>query len=105
MFINIDAIIIVEIPEERIEANTSREDEAMFRPLIVRRNKRIRRKKTPINPHSSAKTEKMKSDALSGRNPRWLWGPFKNPIPNIPPPPIAIFDWVILYPEPNGSND
>ncbi len=46
----------------------------------------------PKNPHSSHKTEKIKSVLLSGKNLSLFCVPFKNPLPNKPPDPIAIID-------------
>ena len=57
------------------------------------------------NPSSSPITEKIKSVDFGYKNPNWVWFPFKYPIPNNLPDPIAIFDCVKLYPAPLGSAD
>ena len=49
----------------------------------------------PINPNSSAKTAKIKSVPLSGRNSSCDCVPFKKPFPNKPPEPTAILDCII----------
>ena len=51
--------------------------------------------KNPINPSSSANTEKMKSVDCSGTKSSWDWDPLAIPFPVNPPDPIAIFDWII----------
>ena len=48
--------------------------------------------KTPRNPSSSAKTEKIKSVDCSGTKSSCDWEPFVRPLPVKPPEPIAIFD-------------
>ena len=45
----------------------------------------------------------MKSVRLSGRNSSWLCVPSPSPLPNSPPEPIAIFDWMMFQPSPSGS--
>ena len=44
----------------------------------------------PARPHSSHKTEKIKSVLLSGKNNNLFCVPFKNPLPKKPPEPIEI---------------
>ena len=60
-------------------------------------------KKEPKNPNCSAKTVKIKSVCFSGKNSKLLWVPCLKPYPKKPPDPIAILDWIIWYPDPNGS--
>ena len=49
-------------------------------------------KNEPINPHSSPIVQKIKSVLCSGTKLNFVCVPFKNPLPNKPPEPIAIFD-------------
>ena len=44
----------------------------------------------PISPNSSAITEKIKSEWLSGIKSSWLCVPDKYPFPVSPPDPIAV---------------
>ncbi len=46
-------------------------------------------------PHSSTKVVKMKSVCFSGRKFSDDCVPFRKPLPNMPPEPMAIFDWVM----------
>ncbi len=46
-------------------------------------------------PNSSPMTAKMKSVWRSGRNSSCAWLPCIQPLPNTPPEPIAIFDWMM----------
>ena len=46
-------------------------------------------------PHSSTKVVKMKSVCFSGRKFSDDWVPFRKPLPNVPPEPMAILDWVM----------
>ena len=57
-----------------------------------------------MNPISSPITAKIKSVVLGYKKPNCVWFPFNSPIPVSPPAPIASFDWIILYPEPLGSD-
>ena len=59
--------------------------------------------KLPKNPHSSPIVQKIKSVLCSGTKSKRVCVPFTNPFPNKPPEPIAIFDWIKLYPAPWGS--
>ncbi len=59
---------------------------------------------TPIQPHSSLSTEKMKSVVCSGRKSRCAWLPCPQPLPLKPPEPIAILDWMMFQPVPSGSD-
>src|SRR5260370_25647770 len=46
---------------------------------------------TPTEPHSSPRTEKMKSVCRAGRYSRLTCVPCRNPLPVMPPDPLAIF--------------
>jgi len=46
----------------------------------------------PTNPHSSPTVQKMKSVLCSGTKLNLVYVPFKKPLPQNPPEPIAIFD-------------
>jgi len=48
---------------------------------------------TPMNPCSSASTEKMKSLWATGRKPCWPWVPFMKPLPQSPPEPTVMRAW------------
>ena len=48
-----------------------------------------------MRPNSSPMTAKMKSVERSGRNSSCAWLPFIQPLPNSPPEPIAICDWMM----------
>jgi len=39
---------------------------------------------------------KMKSVCFSGRKLRWPCVPCRKPLPQMPPEPSAIFDWMML---------
>ena len=57
----------------------------------------------PTSPSSSAITEKIKSEWLSGIKSNWLCVPDRYPFPVNPPDPMAVWDWLIFQPVPNGS--
>ena len=57
----------------------------------------------PVKPNCSEKIAKTKSVSFSGKKSKLLCDPPKKPFPRIPPDPIAILDWIIWYPFPNGS--
>ena len=57
----------------------------------------------PIRPNSSENTAKMKSVWRSGMNSRWAWVPFSQPLPDKPPEPTAMVDWMMWKPAPSGS--
>ncbi len=70
---------------------------ALVATRITRRNrnrKSVSATVTPMNPSSSPTTAKMKSVCCSGRNASRFWVPAVKPLPNQPPDPIAIFDWM-----------
>ena len=46
-------------------------------------------------PNSSANTAKMKSVVSSGRKFSRACVPFMKPLPQVPPAPIAISDWMM----------
>jgi hypothetical protein len=48
-----------------------------------------------MRPNSSPSTAKMKSVERSGRNSSWACVPLPQPLPNMPPEPMAIFDWMM----------
>ena len=64
----------------------------------------IKKKRLPKNPHSSPTVQNIKSVLCSGTKSNLVCVPFRNPFPNNPPDPIAIFDCNRLYPSPSGSN-
>ena len=51
-----------------------------------------------MNPTSSPSTENTKSVCLAGRNSSAFCVPRRKPFPEIPPDPIAIFDWKTCHP-------
>ena len=63
-----------------------------MRMIITKYNANI--KTTPTNPCSSANAEKMKSLCGTGKNRSCVWVPFVTPLPNMPPDPTAISDWI-----------
>ncbi|MNN56440.1 hypothetical protein D3C81_1713710 [compost metagenome] len=73
----------------------------MLRPI----NSKYRKSNTqlPIRPNSSENTAKMKSVVRSGMNSRCACVPLSQPLPVMPPEPIAIVDWMIWKPLPSGS--
>ena len=56
--------------------------------------------KHPSRPHSSPRTEKMKSVWCSGMKSRWICVPLSQPLPASPPEQIAMVDWMMLFPPP-----
>jgi hypothetical protein len=57
-----------------------------------------------MNPVFSAVTAKMKSVCGSGKNLSTLWDVSVSPlIPDKPPLPTVIVDWIVWYPYPRGS--
>ena len=61
-------------------------------PYAIITMKRIITDNPPISPNSSASIVKIKSVCFSGRKFKRLWEPLRNPLPNKPPDPKAIFD-------------
>ena len=57
----------------------------------------------PMKPFSSPSAVNMKSVFFSGKKSSDDCVPFKNPFPQKPPDPTAIFDCIMWYPVPNGS--
>ena len=57
-----------------------------YRPMSAR---------VPMKPNSSPTTAKMKSVELSGRKSSCDWVPCSQPLPNTPPEPMAISDWMM----------
>ena len=49
----------------------------------------------PIRPNSSPNTARMKSVDRSGMKSSWDWLPLSQPLPNTPPEPIAMVDWMM----------
>ena len=65
--------------------------------LVTRRNSSMnseRASATPTKPSSSPTTAKMKSVCCAGRKASRFCVPCVNPLPNHPPDPIAICDWI-----------
>ena len=58
-----------------------------------------------MRPNSSENTAKMKSVVRSGMNSRWAWVPSIQPLPQMPPEPTAMVDWITWKPLPSGSDD
>jgi len=83
------------IPMAKTVPNMSFEFLAIFVPHNMSKRYRIKRKAEPIKPHSSAITEKAKSECCSGRKCNLVWVPFKKPFPHKRPDPTAILDWII----------
>ncbi len=76
---------------------------AIMIPLPIINKYMLSRGMIPRKPNSSAITENIKSVVLSGKKSNCPWLPLSQPFPNIPPDPMAIFDWIIWYPAPKGS--
>ena len=56
--------------------------------------KRANARVTPMKPSSSPTTAKMKSVCCAGRNANRFCVPSVYPLPNHPPEPMAICDWM-----------
>ena len=84
-------IVNIKVPD-KIREKLSVALMEMLIPLKVARTYNVIRRRTPINPNSSPKAEKIKSVWFSGRKSNFDWVPFIYPFPNSPPDPSAIFD-------------
>ena len=65
---------------------------AMYKPRPIINKYRLSKTHTPNKPNSSLKTENIKSVWRSGKNSNCDCVPSNQPLPSMPPDPIAIFD-------------
>ena len=65
---------------------------AIIMPREISKKYKNNNTKLPINPHSSENTAKIKSVCFSGINSKCVCVPFKNPLPESPPEPMAMVD-------------
>lgn len=107
IFIKMCTMNSVLIPMARNIPNLSLARVAILIPFARSMEKTRITKKPPINPVSSAKTEKIKSFGAmdEGRYPNLAWVPLLCPLPKSPPVPIDIKDCLKfqLSPIPLGS--
>src|SRR4051795_2516850 len=68
----------------------SRDAFATDRDSTIRNRYNVSTTLTPTKPHSSPRTEKMKSVCRAGRYSRLTCVPCRNPLPVMPPEPVAI---------------
>ena len=90
-------------PTTKMVPKGSRQPWAMLSPQKISIKNNSTTTIDPMKPHSSAKTENMKSVCCSGRNDSLFCGPSPNPWPSHPPEPIATRDWIRCHPAPRGS--
>ncbi len=64
-------------------------------PREIRSRNRTSKARQPNSPNSSANTANTKSVVRSGMKSRWVCVPFNQPLPNQPPEPTAIVDWIV----------